>query len=161
MKNFGFTLIELLVVVAIIGVLTSLVVVNYQNARERARDAQRKGDFSAIKSGLRLYYNDFQGYPNDNQGQIGGCGADGASPQACVWGGTWQLQETVYMARLPADPLNQGGYEYSYAMMDEGENFVLTTLLENRSDPAIEQSQTRCSYVPPQGEENAYVVCAD
>jgi len=59
----GFTLIELLVVIAIIGTLTSLLVVNYQNARERARDAQRKGDFRSLQQALRLYYNDFQGYP--------------------------------------------------------------------------------------------------
>ena len=160
-KQFGFTLIELLVVIAIIGTLTSLLVVNYQNARERARDAQRKGDFRALQQALRLYYNDWQGFPNSNSGDIIGCGADKNNPVACSWGSEWKLADTMYINRLPVDPLNTGDYVYSYTQTQSGESWRLTTLLENLSDGAIAESQTRCGYTPPPGQEATYVVCAD
>lgn len=161
LKIAGFTLIELLVVVAIIGVLTSLLVVNYQNARERARDAQRKGDFRSLQQALRLYYNDWQSFPNGSSGEIVGCGADKDNPAACSWGSEWKLEETVYINRLPTDPLNTSDYVYSYTQTQSGESWRLTTLLENLSDPAIGESQTRCSYTPPAGKEKTYVVCAN
>ena len=161
MKQKGFTLFELLVVIAIIGVLTSLLVVNYQSARERARDAQRKSDFRGLQQALRLYYNDFQGHPDSSSGEIVGCGADKANPASCSWGSQWELDGTVYMSRLPLDPLNSGDFVYSYTQTQSGESFQITSLLENLSDPAIPQSQAKCDYTPPPGKETTYIVCAD
>lgn len=45
----GFTLVELLVVVAIIGVLTTVGFVSYQNIRNKAQDTKKKQDLDAIK----------------------------------------------------------------------------------------------------------------
>ncbi len=160
-KTLGFTLIELLIVIAIIGMLTSLLVVNYQGARERARDAQRKGDLRAVHQALRLYYNDFQKYPEASNGEIVGCGITKLAQSACAWGGQWELADTVYMGRLPADPVNSGDYVYVYTMTSSGEGFRVTALLENASDNDAVTSQTRCGYTPAVGEETTYVVCAD
>lgn len=62
-RNFGFTLIELIVVISIIGVLSTLIINNLNDARTRARDAKRKQELSGLKTALRLYYNDYQTYP--------------------------------------------------------------------------------------------------
>lgn len=59
----GFTLIELLVVITIIALLVTLVIVSFNNARIRARDAKRIGDIMEIFKGLNLYNNNHQQYP--------------------------------------------------------------------------------------------------
>jgi len=66
MRKKGFTLIELLVVISIIGLLAALIVVNFNAARERARDVQRKSDLDQVKKALRMYYNDNNFYPTDD-----------------------------------------------------------------------------------------------
>ena len=105
----GFTLIELLVVVGIIGILTALVTVNLQGARERARDAQRKGDLDQVQKALELYKNDQnpQSYPSriDYQTVIVSGGymkefpIDPTHRQVEEWPDYW------YYADLAVDPL--------------------------------------------------------
>lgn len=51
----GFTLIELLVVIAIIGFLATLATVSFIAARQKARDATRLSDISAIRKSFDLY----------------------------------------------------------------------------------------------------------
>lgn len=52
----GFTLIEMLVVVAIVGLLSSVVVVGVGGAREKARDAKRIADIRQIQTYLEANY---------------------------------------------------------------------------------------------------------
>ncbi|MFH1427493.1 MAG: type II secretion system protein [Patescibacteria group bacterium] len=54
----GFTLIELLVVISIIGFLASFAIFALNNARMKARDAQRIASLSQIQKAIDLYYND-------------------------------------------------------------------------------------------------------
>jgi prepilin-type N-terminal cleavage/methylation domain-containing protein len=49
-KNKGFTLVELLVVIAIIGLLATLAVVSFGNARQKANDAKRVADVRSVVS---------------------------------------------------------------------------------------------------------------
>ncbi len=59
----GFTLIEMLVVVAIIGLLSSVVVVGVGSARQRARDARRISDIRQIQNLLENAYVGAGAYP--------------------------------------------------------------------------------------------------
>jgi prepilin-type N-terminal cleavage/methylation domain-containing protein len=58
MKNNrkGFTLIEMLVVVAIVGLLSSVVVVGVGGARQKARDAKRVSDVRQIQTWFESSY---------------------------------------------------------------------------------------------------------
>lgn len=61
----GFTLIEMLVVVAIIGILSSAIVVGLGGGRKRARDARRIQDIRQIQNKLELEYRSPVGYPTE------------------------------------------------------------------------------------------------
>lgn len=130
----GFTLIEMLVVISIIGILATLVAANLNSARSRARDAERKSDIKNIQTALRLYYNDFGGYPKaSGGGNILGCGT---GTSLCPWRSEWAVTvnggTTVYMSTLPGDPLTSTqSYRYTYTDSDD---YVLSACLENGSD---------------------------
>lgn len=133
----GFTLIELLVSIAIIGILATLALANFNAARQRGRDAQRKADLRNVQTALRTYYNDNGSYPTSNTAnQIVGCGPKTART-ACPWGGAWATSEgQTYMGTLPRDPLDQAtttAYDYRYVRSDP-DIYTLQACLENKSD---------------------------
>ena len=61
----GFTLIELLMVIAIIGILSSIVLVNLSGARLRAKDARRVTQLKSVTDLLEMYNLDYGKYPGD------------------------------------------------------------------------------------------------
>jgi prepilin-type N-terminal cleavage/methylation domain-containing protein len=153
----GFTLIELLVVISIIGILATLLIANYNAARSRARDAQRKSDLRNIQTALRLYYNDTQNYPcsdghpvptePNETSDIRGCGTQPACSQVspCNWGSSWApTTSRVYMSTLPDDPSPDRSYRYDWITND---NYTLKACLENTSDDkcSLTVSETWCN----------------
>lgn len=60
----GFTIIELLIVIAIIGILATLVLTNFQGAQAKGRDTVRKNDINSIYQKLEEFYNEQGGYPD-------------------------------------------------------------------------------------------------
>ncbi|HYC80066.1 MAG TPA: prepilin-type N-terminal cleavage/methylation domain-containing protein [Candidatus Binatia bacterium] len=95
-KVIGFTLIELLVVVAVIGMLLSVIMVNFGNARIRSRDSKRLTDIKQVKSGLDLYHIHAAGYPDDSTWNSG----------ALICGNT-------HVMDVPRDPLLFSFYLYT------------------------------------------------
>ena len=63
-KQSGFTIIELLIVIAIIGILATLVLTNFQGAQARGRDTVRRSDINSLYQKLEEYYNENNGYPD-------------------------------------------------------------------------------------------------
>lgn len=124
-KNYrrGFTLIELLIVVAIIGVLATLLMVNFVGVRQRARDAQRKSDLRQIQSALEVYRADNSSYALS----LPSCGL------------RFEYNGTTYMQKVPCDAL--GG---SYTFSSTGTTYSIIACLENTND-----SQKDAANVPP------------
>jgi prepilin-type N-terminal cleavage/methylation domain-containing protein len=157
----GFTLIELLIVIAIIGILSGLLMVNFSGTRERARDTKRKTDLQAVKTALQLYASDFSTFPAANANRIAGCGAAGTT--VCAWGSGATAGSqfsagnplSVYMGALPGDPLSPT-QQYVYAT-SATVDYTISATLENRSDPDIQSSQIRCGVGTPAA--GIYMVC--
>ncbi|OQB05263.1 MAG: Type II secretion system protein G precursor [bacterium ADurb.Bin212] len=62
-RKRAFTLIELLVVIAIIGILSTIVLVSYNNVQERSRISQAKSDVNSIASAIKMMVIDTKEYP--------------------------------------------------------------------------------------------------
>lgn len=153
MKKNAFTLIELLVVISVLGVLVAVLLPNLIGIRARARDSALKNDLRQLKAALRIYYNDYQTYPSDDDsGNIVGCGVDGTLN--CPNGdGSFAIDDSVYMK----DMMDVAAFEYT--QLASGENFLLATPLENASDSDIAESAEHCNVVSPVA--STYYVCAD
>lgn len=66
MKQRGFTLIELLISIAIIGLLSSVVLLSVGVARDKASDSKYKAELTQLRNALELYYIDNGHYPTMN-----------------------------------------------------------------------------------------------
>ncbi|MBI2032563.1 MAG: prepilin-type N-terminal cleavage/methylation domain-containing protein [Candidatus Levybacteria bacterium] len=130
----GFTLIELLIVIAIIGILSSLLMVNFIAVRERARDAERKANLRQIQSALELYRADNGLYPS--------------TMPNCTTGGEYSIRGTgdpscggsIYIRKVPRDPLGSGYYndgEYFYNYNSTEKTYTLAACIENSSDSDV------------------------
>jgi len=154
----GFTLIELLVAMAIIGILSSIALGNFQTTQLKARDARRKADLKHITNALEAYHNDKNQYPlDDGNGILKGCGED--AEQDCAWDGEFSnsTTTTIYMIKLPSDPKV---YSYYYDASATGSSYQLYARLENTLDQAVPKdaddnpqvyTNTTCSTADPTG----------
>jgi len=67
----GFTLIELLVVIGVMGILSSIALISYQNAQKQARDTQKKSDLKQYQTSLENYANNNNNfYPSYKDPQV-------------------------------------------------------------------------------------------
>ena len=126
----GFTLIELLIVLAIIGTLTSIIMVNFLSARERARDGERKTELRQLQTAFELYRADQGAYP---PAPLPTCDTALAS------GGT------TYISKIPCDPTNSGQHVYTYTTT--GTTYTLFSCMENEKDAQKDKvnNATYCS----------------
>ena len=124
-KRNGFTLIELLVSISIIAILTALLTANFIGARQRGRDGQRKSNMYQIQSALELYRADNGDYPAT--AALSSCG-NGIS-----------VNGTVYMQKVPCDPVTGDPYIYTAAV--DGSTYTLFGCLENSNDSEKDTDQ--------------------
>ena len=121
-KISGFTLVEIMVVIAIIGILTTLVMVSLDNTKKTARNARRLADIKQLQLGLKMYYNDNGFYPTY------------VSPTASL-----ARNGVNYLLRIPQNPRpyndnNCPDQGYQYTQLENGQRYSLTFCLGDKTD---------------------------
>jgi len=100
------------VVIAIIGILSSIVLVSMGSARRSARDATRKADMRQIINAQEMYYGENETYFTDD-------------------GTVWPTAIGTYMSSTPLDPTNSGSYIYVWVdNTPNAEKFCVYATLE-------------------------------
>jgi len=132
----AFTLVELLVVMAIMGILTTITVSQFQTAKRKANDVARKGDLNSVAKALQMYFADYGRMPVANaSGQIE---IDGL---AIPWGGEFKDSSGyIYMKQLPVEN-KAGAPPYCYKTGANGKSYALFANLENGTDSQCDRDQ--------------------
>ena len=147
----GFTLIELLVVISILAILTAVLLPNMIDIRQRGSDSSKKSNLNELRTAMRLFYNDYQQFPNENSGMFAGCGG---VDQYCGPGDSFEIGDTIYMQSVPE-------YE-SYEQLNNGDGFRISIELDNSADTEICESWNRCGVSGTcSSDETLYYVCAN
>lgn len=140
----GFTLIELVIAISIVAIISAVGLVSYSRAQLIARDAKRKQDLRSIAIALELFYQKNKHFPCSDW-QFSYPASNNWISDTCAAPITY-LSPT-YISQVPVDPMNTGinpssGNAYSYAYWSgnwgscqQGQNFIMLTLLENSDDP--------------------------
>lgn len=116
----GFTLIELIVVIGVIGVLATVLYMNFSDANEKGRDAKRQNDLRNLQSAVELYKQKYGRYP-----------AMGCSPGSDSLSGENDCSTYIaglspeFITRLPLDPKRGSSVGYAYVTNTNGNAYKL------------------------------------
>lgn len=115
----GFTLIELMVVLVILGLLTTVVVINVLPSQDRAMLEKARADIRTLEQAVELYRLDLLAYPSTDEGleALVSPPARLERPERYRQGG--------YIRRLPDDPW---GNPYQYVFPGEHGPFDIYSL---------------------------------
>lgn len=118
-KKAGFTLVELMVVIGIIGILTAIISVNFNEAREVSRDKVRQSDLQQLQLAVELYKAQNGRYP------VAGCGvpATAFAYQSC---GEYITGLTPdFIAALPRDSRADTNEGFAYRVDANGDAYKI------------------------------------
>ena len=104
-KRNGFTLVELMVVIFILGLLTTIVVINVLPSQDRAMVEKARADIATLGQALEMFRLDNLGYPSSSDGLQ----ALIAPPTSLST--TARYRQGGYIKKLPDDPW---GRPYQY-----------------------------------------------
>ena len=126
----GFTIIELVVVIAIIAVLSSIVMINVSQIRQKAKEARLVADFKQIELGAQIdYANNGDWAPDISPGQL---------PRFAV------IPNKTYSGDFQAGYYSSG---YTYDWENWGANCILVNLRDVGWNP-IRRRPINCAGCP-------------
>ncbi|MFA5086177.1 MAG: type II secretion system protein [Candidatus Paceibacterota bacterium] len=149
MKQKAFTLVELLVIIAIIGILSSFIYVQTNNAINSGKDSKRKSDVALLASGVHVY----------------SIGSDLPISSPCNIGSTCssEIDEALIdqLGPLPADPDSDKAYIYQ----SDGTDCTISSVLSDGqtyqydcSDDAMTQSEPISGVCGSSGGAGSYTI---
>ena len=122
-----FTLVELVVVIVILGTLSALAFVSFQQYPINTRNAVRDSDLTSINTAMEVYFTDKGEFPQpDNSSIINYSGAT-LWEQGTI--GTIAYDEIAPNSQLPVDPLYWN--EYTYSIIKNKKEFLVATMQES------------------------------
>lgn len=148
-------MIELLIVIAIIGILSSVIMVSLNGGRIKARDAKRIDALRNIASMLDVYFQE-QGHYPVRASWVGDC----ANPSGTNWipdSGSYTWSD-AFISQVPRDPAracpsvypynasdDRASTKYAYKSTDAaGSGYELMARLEDPNNPkTIKNDKTR------------------
>ncbi len=144
-KKNGFTLVELLVVIAIIAVLAAVVIliINPAELTKQSRDTARLSDLTSLNNALNVAVQEASssGASVLCTGTTAPCsGTSNTTPQSTARkadGTGWVKvnlsgQRSVSVPTLPADPVNDSTYHYTYTTNSAGDKWEINAVLESQ-----------------------------
>jgi len=111
--------VEIIIVLVIIGILGWITWSQFDLAKKKSRDVERKSSLHEIAKVIRLYYADYGKLPEEEL--ING-----------LFGKEWRDGNYVYMKQVPKE--NYTDSSYCYKKYSDGKTFGLLTNLENKKD---------------------------
>lgn len=140
MNKKGFTLLEILLVVAAIAILTGIVILALNPAKQLAdtRNAQRNSDVNTILNGVYQYAIDNSGtLPSDiTTSQTEVCsGSGGTECSGLIDLSVLTFNET-YLVSIPTDPTGAAGYGAGYEIVKSANGRITVVA------PDAEESET-------------------
>ena len=136
--NKGFTLIEMMVVVAIIGILSSIIVLSLTGAKGKARDARRVSDLGQLQLALELYFDRCNMYPQPDS--AGGVGQGNGQCNKLKPGTNDYYTMSDFIAKIPTPTTEKGQavYEYAVNLTSNATDYVLRAKLEYPSPATLD-----------------------
>lgn len=113
MKKF-----EILIVLVVVIILSGITWKQFDLARKKSRDVERKSELHEISKVIKLYYADYGKLPSENLINN-------------LWGKEWKDGDYIYMKMVPKEDYTSD--EYCYKQYDNN-TFALLTNLENKRD---------------------------
>lgn len=125
-------LIEILIIIVSIGILSVITYGQFDLAKAKSRDLQRRSDLHEFSKIIKLYYGDYKKLPDEELINS-------------LWGKSFIDNGYTYVDSVPKE--KNGNKEYCYQPGEDGVSFKMSAEFENKKDPECEKEGQLCGGV--------------
>lgn len=125
----GFTVLETVLVVVVIAVLGLITWSQFELAKAKSRDIERRAALHEFSKVIKLYYADYEELPSSEKINS-------------LWGKLWEDKGYVYMKMVPKE--NYLDQEYCYKEYGDGRTFGLLAEFEDKRNEDCHKDLIEC-----------------
>lgn len=115
--------------IVVMGILGWITLNQFDLAKKKARDVERKSNLHEVSKIIKLYYADYGHLPLETEINN-------------LWGKVWKDGSYVYMEKIPSEIYTD--LPYCYKIYEDGKTFGLLAELENKNDEACKGNFFEC-----------------